>query len=59
MVLQDQFKFTTWKKESGGGSEKHLAAVQTAAKCYVRRLESVGKCGVARLFSGGSSKPSE
>jgi hypothetical protein len=49
----------TWKKESGGGSKKHLTAVQTAAKCYVRQLASVGKCGVARSFSGSSSKSSE
>jgi hypothetical protein len=44
---------------SGGGSYKQIAAVQTAAKYLMRRLASIEKCGVARSFSGGSSKPSE
>jgi hypothetical protein len=40
------FKFhciTTLKTASGGSSKWHLAAVQTAAKCQVQRLASVGK----------------
>jgi hypothetical protein len=39
--------------------KKAFSGGLTAAKCHMRRLASVAKCGVARSFSGGSSKPSE